>query len=62
MLIVSDNLEPYWLHGVLSHAFVAPITVFGLYLGAELMAPHQKKLILVISVSLALLFDFIYSL
>ncbi|MFX0010870.1 MAG: hypothetical protein ACFE9R_11175 [Candidatus Hermodarchaeota archaeon] len=43
ILFTEDNLDPYWLYGLLSYTWTAPITIFGLYIGAELLAPNKKN-------------------
>ncbi|NHJ20138.1 MAG: hypothetical protein EAX91_04280 [Candidatus Lokiarchaeota archaeon] len=59
ILFTEDNLDPYWLYGLLSYTWTAPITIFGLYIGAELLAPNRKKLIVSIYAVLSVIFEII---
>ncbi|TFG08109.1 MAG: hypothetical protein EU539_03235 [Promethearchaeota archaeon] len=57
ILITGKNIEPYWLYGLLSYIWVAPILIFGLYLGAELILPKKKWIILIIYSILSVIFE-----
>jgi hypothetical protein len=59
ILITSHNLEPYWLYGLLSYSWTAPITIFGLYIGSELLLPKRKWLIVAIYTGLSIIFEII---
>ena len=59
ILFTEDNLDPYWLYGLLSYTWTAPITIFGLYIGAELLAPNKKKVIVLIYAVLSVIFEII---
>ena len=59
ILIKNDNLDPVWLYGLLSYTWTAPITIFGLYVGAELLAPKRKILIVSIYAVLSIVFEII---
>jgi hypothetical protein len=59
ILITDDNLDPVWLYGLLSYTWTAPITIFGLYIGAELLAPKRKILIVSIYAILSIIFEII---
>ncbi|MFX0075237.1 MAG: hypothetical protein ACFE96_07335 [Candidatus Hermodarchaeota archaeon] len=59
ILITDDNLDPVWLYGLLSYTWTAPITIFGLYIGAELLAPSKKKIIVAIYAILSVIFEII---
>ncbi len=59
ILITGTNLEPYWLYGLLSYIWTGPVTLFGLYTGAELLAPTKKILILIIYGALVVIFEII---
>ena len=58
-ILTGQNLQPQALYGILSYMWVAPATVLGLYLGAELMLPEQKKIILIIFGVLSVIFEII---
>jgi len=57
ILFTGDNLKPYWLYGLLSYAWSAPITIFGLYIGAELILPKKKWIIVGIYSVLSIIFE-----
>ncbi|MFX0071760.1 MAG: hypothetical protein ACFFAO_11785 [Candidatus Hermodarchaeota archaeon] len=57
ILITGDNIEPYWLYGLLSYMWTGPVVIFGLYIGSELIAPKQKKIIVSIYAILAVIFE-----
>lgn len=57
ILITDNNLEPYWLYGLLSYSWSAPITIFGLYIGGELMLPKKKWYILSVYIVLSVIFE-----
>jgi len=59
ILITTYNLQPNWLYGLLSYAWTGPLTLFGLYIGGELMIPKRKWIILVIYGILVVLFEFL---
>ena len=59
ILITNDNLSPAWLYALLSYTWTAPITIFGLYIGASLLKPKKKKLIISIYAVLSVIFEFI---
>lgn len=59
LLITTHNLEPYWLYGLLSYSWTAPITIFGLYIGSELLLPKKKWLIVAIYGGLSVVFEVI---
>ena len=42
ILITNNNLAPFWLYGLLSYPWAAPLTIFGLYIGGTLMIPKKK--------------------
>lgn len=42
ILITDNNLTPFWLYGLLSYPWAAPLTIFALYIGGELMIPKKK--------------------
>jgi len=57
ILITTTNLTPVWLYGILSYIWTAPVAIFGLYIGFELMAPSKKWYILSIYILLAVIFE-----
>ena len=57
VIATGKNLSPIGLNGILSYMWVAPAIIFGLYLGAELMLPEKKKIILVIYGVLSVIFE-----
>ena len=57
ILMTGDNIEPYWLYGLLSYMWSAPLTISGLYVGAELILPDKKKVIIAIFTVLSLIFE-----
>jgi hypothetical protein len=59
ILFTEDNLEPFWLYGLLSYSWTAPITIFGLYIGAELLLPNRKWLIVFSYTGLSIIFEII---
>lgn len=59
ILITLDNLEPKWLYGLLSYIWVAPITIFGLYIGSELLTPSKKWYIVIIYGIISVIFEII---
>lgn len=59
VISTGKNLNPIWVYGILSYMWVAPATVLGLYLGAELMLPEQKKIIIIIFGVLSVIFEII---
>lgn len=42
ILITDNNLTPFWLYGLLSYPWAAPLTIFALYIGGELMIPKKN--------------------
>ncbi len=59
ILLTGSNMNPYWLYGLLSYFWTGPVTIFGLYIGAELIKPDKKKLILSVYTALILIFEII---
>ncbi|MHA1292273.1 MAG: hypothetical protein ACTSQJ_06345 [Promethearchaeota archaeon] len=52
-----DNKEQ--LYGILSYMWVGPTLICAMYLGAEILIPEKKKIILVIYIVLGLIFEII---
>lgn len=59
ILLTGNNIEPFWLYGLLSYSWSAPITIFGLYIGGELIFPRKKWYILSIYIVLSVIFEVI---
>ena len=59
ILVTNHNLDPYWLYGLLSYSWTAPITIFGLYIGSELLLPKRKWLIVASYTGLSIVFEII---
>ncbi len=59
ILITEDNLEPFWLYGLLSYSWTAPIAIFGLYIGSELLLPKRKWIIVACYTGLSIIFEII---
>ena len=59
ILMTENNLEPYWLYGLISYIWTGPVTIFGLYIGAELMMPKRKWIIVSIYGVLGIFFEVI---
>ena len=57
ILSTGDNLKPYWVYGLLSYTWTGPITIFGLYIGAELILPKKKWIIVGIYSVLSIIFE-----
>ena len=59
VIFTGQNLNPKELYGILSYMWVAPAAVFALYIGAELMLPEKKKIIVIIYTILGIIFELI---
>ncbi|MBD3254369.1 MAG: hypothetical protein GF383_04710 [Candidatus Lokiarchaeota archaeon] len=57
VLITGNNLQPEYLYGWLSYMWVAPAVFTAFYLGAELMVPEKKKVIVGIYGAIGLIFE-----
>lgn len=57
VLITENNLEPMHLYSWLSYIWVLPATVTGYYIGAELMMPEKKKIIVGIYTVIGVIFE-----
>ncbi|MFX1394142.1 MAG: B-box zinc finger protein [Promethearchaeota archaeon] len=58
ILFTGRNLNPPYIYALLCYMWVAPAVVTGFYLGAELMIPEKKKLIVSIYTILGIIFEF----
>ncbi len=57
ILITGANLNPIWLYGMLSYMWTAPAVFFAMYLGAELLIPNRKMIVIIIYLILGILFE-----
>lgn len=55
--LFGHHLNPVELYGILSYMWVAPALVLAMYIGAELMLPDQKKIVLIIYSILGVIFE-----
>lgn len=53
----NQNLNPTFLYGILSYMWVAPALIMGIKIGAELMIPSKKKILLSIYTILGIIFE-----
>lgn len=59
ILTTDNNLAPFWLYGLLSYTWAAPLTIFGLYIGGELMIPKKKWYLVSAFIILSVIFEVI---
>ncbi|MBD3213892.1 MAG: hypothetical protein GF311_14880 [Candidatus Lokiarchaeota archaeon] len=57
VLLFQTNLSPDILYGILSYIWVAPAVIVAMYLGAELLVPEKKTIIVGIYALLGVIFD-----
>ncbi|TFG19635.1 MAG: hypothetical protein EU529_16115 [Promethearchaeota archaeon] len=57
VIVFGGHLEPIGLYGILGYMWVAPAAIIGLYIGAELMLPEKKKIIVIIYAGLSIIFE-----
>jgi hypothetical protein len=57
LLINEENIDPYRTYALLSYMWVAPTLVFAIYLGAELIWPKGKWILVTIYVVLGIIFE-----
>ncbi len=57
IIITGENLKPYQLYAILCYMWVAPAVIFGFYLGAEILLPEKKKLIVLIYTIIGIVFE-----
>ncbi|MFX1339564.1 MAG: hypothetical protein ACFFDK_13210 [Promethearchaeota archaeon] len=53
----GKNIRPIYWYGILSYMWVAPSIIPSMYLGAELLAPKKKKMIIGFYIILGLIFE-----
>lgn len=59
ILITGQNLDnSFGLYGILSYMWIAPALVLAMYIGADLIVPKHKKIIVGIYLILALIFEY----
>jgi len=58
VLLTGNNLNPTYIYGWLSYMWVFPAIVTGFYIGAELMVPDKKKVIVGIYTVIGIIFEF----
>jgi hypothetical protein len=60
--LTGNNIEPYpptiGIYSLLSYSWVAPAITFAMYLGARLLAPDKKKIIVIIYLALGVIFEY----
>ena len=57
VLFTGKNLAPMYLYGILSYMWVTPSLILAIYLGAELLTPSKKKVIVTIYTVLGIIFE-----
>lgn len=57
ILLTGTNLSPVYLYGILSYMWIAPGVITAFYLGAELMVPEKKKIIVGFYAILGVIFE-----
>jgi hypothetical protein len=57
VLFLNTNISPHYLYGWLSYLWVGPAVIVAMYLGAELLAPDKKKVIVIIYGIIGALFE-----
>ena len=57
VVTTTNNLTPNNLYVLISYSFVAPGLIFAMYLGAELLTPKAKKLIIIFYAILGVIFE-----
>lgn len=58
LILTDTNLQPTQLYGLIAYVWVAPALICGMYIGAELLMPHRKKIILAVYIVLGVLFEY----
>jgi len=54
----QTNITPIFLYSILSYMWMAPAVICSMYLGAELLAPRKKTLILVIYTIIGIILEY----
>ena len=55
----KNMINPNGLVGILSYIWIAPLIVIGMYLGAELLIPEKKKVLVIVFFGLMIVFEII---
>lgn len=66
VFLTGSNIEPYTypaqpvigIYSLLSYSWVAPAITIAMYLGARLLAPDKKKIIVIVYLVLGLIFEY----
>ncbi len=53
----GKNISPMHVYAYLSYMWVAPAIIIGMYLGAELITPEKKKILVIIFAILGIIFE-----
>ncbi len=60
VIFFNHNLDtPYGIVALLSYIWYAPTVIFAMYIGAELLVPEKKRLIVCIFIVLSIIFEII---
>ncbi|TFG26088.1 MAG: hypothetical protein EU532_10785 [Promethearchaeota archaeon] len=58
VLFTGNNLDNrFGLHGILAYMWVAPAVIVAMNIGAEIMFPEKKKIIIIIYAALGIIFE-----
>lgn len=57
MIITGKNLSPLYLYSWLSYIWILPAVVTGYYIGAELLMPDKKKIVVGIYTVIGIIFE-----
>ena len=57
VMLTGENLSPTYLYGWLSYMWITPAVIVAFYLGAELMVPEKKKIIVIFYGILGIIFE-----
>jgi len=57
VILTGNNISPTYYYGWLSYMWIAPAVTVALYLGAELMVPEKKKIIVIFYAILGIIFE-----
>lgn len=57
ILLTETNISPNWIYPIISYIWVAPAIILAISIGAELLAPKKKKIILIIVLIIGIVFE-----
>ena len=57
ILFTGSNLNPPQIYAILCYMWIAPAVIVGFYIGAELIIPERKKIIVIIFSILGIIFE-----